>query len=195
MNEKQLSKIDKFEKQSRIDELDIKGSLKAAEFNEGMTLADIGSGTGLLVFEAYKQKASKIYSIEMSETMVDIQKQRIKEKQISNVEIIEQDVDKFKIALKDESCDVISMITVFHEIDNKNSFVKEVSRILKPDGKFLIIEFHKKETGFGPPLHERLSSEDISEICNKVELEIKSKTELGDNFYRVILQKIDKQEN
>ena len=190
MNEKQLSKIDKFEKQSRIDELDINGSLKASGFKEGMTLADIGSGTGLLAFEARNQKGSKIYSVEMSETMVDIQKERIKEKNINNVEIIEQNVDNFKIALEDESCDVISMITVFHEIDNKDSFVHEINRILKPDGKFLIIEFHKKETGFGPPLNERLSSEDINEICSKVGLEIKETTELGDNFYRVILGKI-----
>ena len=190
MNEKQLSKIDKFEKQSRIDELDINGSLKASGFKQGMTLADIGSGTGLLAFEARNQKGSKIYSVEMSETMVDIQKQRIKEKNINNVEIIEQNVDNFKIALEDESCDVISMITVFHEIDNKDSFVQEINRILKPDGKFLIIEFHKKETGFGPPLNERLSSEDINEICSKVGLEIKETTELGDNFYRVILGKI-----
>lgn len=189
MNEKQLAKIDKFEKQSRIEELNIKESLKASRFDDNMTLADIGSGTGLLIFEAYKNKGSKIYSVEMSETMIGIQKERIAEKNIENIEIIEQNVDNSKINLKDESCDVVSMITVLHEIDNKDIFLKEIDRILKPDGKFLIIEFHKKETGFGPPLHERLSSEDISEICSKVGLKIIEKTELGDNFYRVILEK------
>lgn len=189
MNEKQLAKIDKFESKKRREELDIKGSLKALSFSDNMILADIGSGTGLLVFEAHKYKDSKIYSIEMSQTMIDIQKQRIKERNIENIEIIEQNVDKSEIKLKDESCDIVTMITVFHEIDNKESFVKEIRRILKPDGKFLITEFHKKETGFGPPLNERLSSEDIREICSKEGLEVINNLILGDNFYRVILKK------
>ncbi len=188
MNDKKIAKIDKFESKSRIEELDISGSLSASGFSDNMTLADIGSGTGVLVFEASKHKGSKIYSVEMSETMIEIQKERIEEKNIKNIEIIEQNVDNFRINLENKSCDVVSMITVFHEIDNKDSFVDEIKRILKPDGKFLIIEFHKKETGFGPPLDERLSSEDISRICNKVGLGIIENTVLGDNFYRVILE-------
>ena len=192
MNEKQLAKINKFESKRRIEELDIAGILKAAGFSDNMTLADIGSGTGLLVLEAQKYANSKIYSVEMSDTMIEIQKERIEEEKIKNIEIIEQNVDNSRINLDNQSCDVVTMITVFHEIDNKDSFVKEIDRILKPDGKFLVIEFHKKETGFGPPLDERLSSEDITEVCSKVGFEIIDNTVLGDNFYRVIIEKTNK---
>lgn len=188
-NEKTL-KVNKFESEDRLKELNISGNLKTLGFSNNMTLADIGSGTGILVFEASKYNDSKIYSVEMSDVMIDIQKDRMEEGNIKNIDIIKQDVDENKILIDDKTCDVVSMVTVLHEIDNKDNIVKEISRILKPNGKFLVIELHKKKTDFGPPVEERLSIEEIESISTKVGLNTVKKTTLGPNFYSIILQKL-----
>lgn len=189
VNEEQIKKIDKFETEDRLNEIDFDGSLKAAGFSDGMTLADIGSGTGVLIFEARKLKDSKIYSVEMSEVMIGIQEDRISSRKIENIEIINQNVDRNKIDIEDNSCDVVSMITVLHEIGDKESIMDEISRILKPKGRLLIVEFNKEKTSFGPPLYQRLSGEEIEVVCGEFGFKKTEQTCLGDNFYRVIFEK------
>lgn len=189
MNNEKLKRIHKFESEDRLKELGIKGSLEALNFTKNKTLVDIGSGTGIFAFEASKYEGSKIYSIEISDLMIEIQEDKIKENNINNVEIIKQNVDDNKILMDDETCDVVTMTTVLHEIDDKENIIKEISRVLKPKGKYLVIEFHNRETGFGPSLEERLSSGDIEDICNKFNLEKIEEDILGGNFYRVIFQK------
>ena len=189
MNGEQIKKIGKFEKEDRLEELNLTESLKVAGFSWGASLADIGSGTGVLVFKANELGASKVYSVEMSEVMIEIQEQRIKEGNLKNIEVINQNVDRNKISIEDNSCDVVSMITVLHELGDKESIIDEISRILKPNGRLLIIEFHKKITNFGPPLYERLSVEDIEAVCKSFGLVKFEQKTLGDNFYRVVFEK------
>lgn len=191
MSKDKENKINKFESVKRLKELDISRNLEKLGLSKKMTLADIGSGTGALVFEAVKHTDEKIYSVEMSDVMIEIQKDKIKDKNIENIEIVRQDVDKNEILISDQECDVVTMITVFHEIDDKDKVIKEIKRILKTKGKLFIIEFHKKKTGFGPSLEERLSSEDIEVICSKNGLSKISEEVLGDNFYSVIFEKSD----
>ncbi|AFS77402.1 methyltransferase type 11 [Gottschalkia acidurici 9a] len=183
------SKINKFESETRTRELDPRGNLEAVGFSDNMTLCDIGSGTGLFLFEASKYENSKIYSVEMSDIMIEIQEERIKERNIKNIDIIKQDVNENRIKLDDQSSDIVIMVTVLHEIDEKDNIISEVNRILKPDGKFLIIEFKKQKTDFGPPLEERLSNDDIKKLCDKHDLKLEENTELGENFYRTVFRK------
>lgn len=189
MSQEKLKKIDKFESTSRLKEIDIAGSFELLGFSDNMTLADIGSGTGLVVFEASKYKNSKVYSLEMSDTMIEIQEDRIKQRKIENVEIVKQDVDENKILIDDNTCDVVTMFTVFHEIEDKIYIIREIKRILKSKGKLLIVEFHDKDTGFGPPLDERLSKEDIDKVCSKEGFTMTEEDILGENFYRLIFEK------
>lgn len=189
MNKDKENKINIFESKSRLKELNINENLEELGFSNEKTLADIGSGTGTLIFEASKCKDSKIYSVEMLDVMIDIQKDKIKNKDIENIEIVKQNVDRNEILIEDEACDFVTMITVLHEIDDKDTIMKQINRILKSKGKLFIIEFHKKETDFGPPLEERLSIEYIEDICSRNGLsKIKGKV-LGDNFYSVTFQK------
>lgn len=191
MNRDKENKINKFESVSRLKELDISRNLEKLGLSKKMTLADLGSGTGTLVFEATKYTDEKIYSVEMSDIMIEIQKDKIKEKDIKNIEIVKQNVDKTKILIPDEDCDIVTMITVLHEIYDKYKIVKEIERILKVKGKLFIVEFHKRKTDFGPSLEERLSSEDIEVICSRNGLSKISEEVLGDNFYSVTFEKPD----
>lgn len=191
MTEEQTKKIEKFETEERLKEIDLTGSLKASGFRDGMTLADIGSGTGVLVFKASEFKKSKVYSVDMSQTMIEIQRNRIEKREVENIEVIKQNVDRNNIDIEDNTCDVVSMITVFHEIGDKDSILEEIRRILKSKGRLLIIEFHKEITSFGPPLYQRLSAEEIEAMCEEYDLEKIEQTNLGENFYRIIFEKCD----
>jgi ubiquinone/menaquinone biosynthesis C-methylase UbiE len=44
-----------------------------------------------------------------------------------------------------------------------NKLLNEICRVLKPGGQLAIIECKKEEMPFGPPLHMRLSWEEIED--------------------------------
>ncbi|WP_291300437.1 class I SAM-dependent methyltransferase [Desulfosporosinus sp. BICA1-9] len=80
------------------------------------------------------------------------------------------------------------MITVLHEIENKELMLDEIKRILKPKGKLMIIEFHKRKTPMGPPVDHRISEEYVEEIGNSKGLITFDKFSLGENYYSVVFE-------
>lgn len=78
------------------------------------------------------------------------------------------------------------IVTVLHEIEDKETMLKEIKRILVPEGKLMIIEFHKRKTPMGPSVGHRISEEFVEELCNSSGLKTISKFSLGDNFYTAV---------
>jgi ubiquinone/menaquinone biosynthesis C-methylase UbiE len=64
------------------------------------------------------------------------------------------------------------MATVIHDLprkDQKNA-IKEVARVLKPDGVMNIIEFKKIDNGPGPSIEIRLDEKEIETIVFRIRI-------------------------
>lgn len=95
-------------------------------------IADVGAGTGLFSCAAAPY-VKTVYAIDPSEDMLE-QGRKAMEK--SGVKILPGTAEK--IPLPDASVDLISAAHCFHWFD-KTAFLKECQRVLKPDGKVLIL--------------------------------------------------------
>ncbi len=179
-------KIKKFESKERLDELKPRETLKRAGFKDDMVLCDIGAGTGVFALPASKISREKIYVLEKSDEMIKILKTKIKDKKLENVKVkkVESDI----LPVDDAACDLVILVTVLHHIDRKETMFSEIKRILKENGKIMIIEFHKRETKMGPPREIRISQEELEEIAKEYKLKILDKFILGDNFYGYVLE-------
>ncbi|HEX7575294.1 MAG TPA: methyltransferase domain-containing protein, partial [Candidatus Methanoperedens sp.] len=60
-----------------------------------------------------------------------------------------------------KSVDILLMANVFHELEDKLSLLKEVKRVLKINGRLMIIDWKKIEMDFGPPFQERLYEKEV----------------------------------
>lgn len=180
------SRIDKFENPIRIAELDPKNTLIKAGFKENMILCDIGAGTGIFSFPATQISSNYIYALEISNNMIELLKNRMIERKTANLKI--KKVESNILPLDNNSSDMAIMVTVLHEIENKEFMLNEIKRILKEKGKLMIIEFHKRKTPMGPPIDHRISEEYAEEICNSTSLKTIDKFTLGDNFYCLVFE-------
>lgn len=180
------SKITKLENPIRMAELNPKQTLTKIGFKENMTLCDIGAGTGIFSFAAAQISCNAIYALDISKNMIQLLEKRKIEKDTQNLKIIK--VDSSTLPLNSSSCDIAIMVTVLHEIEDKDSMLQEIKRILKADGKLFIIEFYKRKTSMGPVVEHRIAEELVEEIGNRNGFKIIDKFSLGENFYGILLE-------
>lgn len=183
MNEEMIRKL---ESPLRVSELDPENTLNKAGFRDGMTICDIGAGTGVFTFAAAASSSGDIYALDISEAMVEYLNKRRTEKNALNVKVIRVTSDNLPVP--ESVCDMAVMSTVLHELKNKDLMLLEIKRILKNSGKLLIIDWHKRETPIGPPLRHRLSDRETEMICLGNGFLTVGSFLLGENFYALLFE-------
>ena len=173
-------KIEKLENPVRLEELAPENTLKRIGLEPGMTFADIGAGTGIFAIPAAKMTREKVFALEISEEMIQLLNQRKEEAGLDNLDIRKVEEG---LPLDDKSCDLILMVTVFHELDDKNGMLQEIHRVLKTNGHLVIIEFHGYETPMGPPVPHRIAKESVQKHAEANDFCLAESFDLGDNFY------------
>lgn len=168
--------------------------LKAIGLNKGDTFLDAGSGDGYMSLEASAivGKEGKVYAVDVYEESMNILTEKIKNRNIDNIIPIIADITQ-KIPIEDEIIDKCYMANVLHgfvENDEVNEAMGEIIRVIKPNGTFNVIEFKKIENTPGPPMHVRITPEDVTEIIKRYNLTIKAIEEVGKYHYAVIAQKM-----
>ncbi len=136
-------------------------------------VVDFGCGTGYYTIPLAKQVHSVI-GVDLHTKMLEKAEKRAKKHSL-NIKFLQS--DGTHIPLPDSTVDVILLIRVFHEIDDKSKVLKEFKRILKHDGKIAVKEKTKKSLALiGPPIVK------ISEIIKSMEcqgLKVVKKIEVG----------------
>ena len=117
--------------------------------------------------------------------MIQLLNQRQEEAGLDNLDIRKVEEG---LPLDDNSCDLILMVTVFHELDDKDGMLQEIRRTLKTNGRLAIIEFHGYETPMGPPVPHRIAKEAVQEHAEANDFHLVESFDMGANFYCQIYQ-------
>ena len=104
---------------------------------EGMTVLDVGCGTGIHL-ERYQKAGCDVYGIDLSPSMLQVARKRLGERAHLFMG------DASNMPYSNQTFDLILMTTVLHEMPEKAriAVINESKRILKRDGRILIIDFH-----------------------------------------------------
>jgi len=156
-------------------------TLKRLSLTENDSVADIGCGIGYFTIPAAKIcKTKKVYALDLSAEMLEYLGQN---NCPPNIELVKTDDYDFKI--NDSAVDFALMVNVFHEIDDKNRFINEIVRILKPKGRLAVIEWQKKDIDRGPDLNHKIAPNELEEILKQNFSSIKT-IHFGEYFYGTV---------
>jgi SAM-dependent methyltransferase len=111
---------------------------------EGQTIMDYGCGPGLFVLPGGRMvgKTGKVYALDVRSKMLAHVKQKADVEGLTNVVTILQESSYPGINLKDEALDVVLVYDVMHEIKDRVGLLKELHRVVKPDGLLSIFPMH-----------------------------------------------------
>lgn len=103
------------------------------------SVLDIATGTGDLAIELVKTNAKRIVGLDISDGMLEVGRQKIKKRQMDA--LIEMVVgDSEDLPFEDDAFDAITVAFGIRNFENLDKGLKEIRRVLKPNGIFVILE-------------------------------------------------------
>lgn len=112
--------------------------LKPSKKSE-LRLLDIACGTGKFAIKFAKFSENiKVDGVDISQNMIKTANKKLKKKNIKNIRF--QVGDSEKLPYDDNTFDVAICTHAFHHFPNKRKALAEMYRVLKPEGKLLIID-------------------------------------------------------
>jgi ubiquinone/menaquinone biosynthesis C-methylase UbiE len=115
----------------------------ASKIRPGMTVADIGAGTGLFtrLFAPAVEPGGTVYAIDIASTFIDNILHTCREQGLSNVTgIVNTPVD---IGLPADSIDLAFMTDTYHHLEYPQQTLASIHQTLRSEGRVIIIDFRR----------------------------------------------------
>lgn len=159
--------------------------LERAGIKCGMNVADIGAGTGFFSIPAAKIVGSegKVYAVDIQSEMLAKLGEKARMEGAENIQSVPSKENE--IPLRSESMDAALLIDVFHELEG-DATLREAHRLLKEEGKLVVVDWKKEATPHGPPIEERLSEDEAKQKLEKAGFEFERSFETGPYHYGLI---------
>lgn len=114
--------------------------LKNLELQRGQIVADIGAGGGYftLRFAEAVGREGQVYAIDTDPVFLEFITNNAEEKGLNNVKTI---LTEDKLNLPEKSFDLIFTRNVYHHLQNRVEYFRNLTKLLKSEGRIAIIEY------------------------------------------------------
>ena len=122
-------------------------------------LIDIGTGTGRIL-EMFAPRINRGVGIDMSSGMLAVARSNLERAGMKHIHVRKGDM--YQLPLEDGSFDLAILHMVLHYSDNPTEVIQEASRVLRPNGRLIVVDFatHAEEYMRSEYQHHRLGFAD-----------------------------------
>jgi ubiquinone/menaquinone biosynthesis C-methylase UbiE len=163
-------------------------NLKALGLKEDAVVADLGAGTGFYsIGLGTIVPKGKIYAVELQKDFLAMIKNKMAEAKIANIETLWGNVEKIGgTMIADSVADAVIASDILFQVEEKENFVEEVKRILKPEGQVLLVDWSESSI---LPTTIIISKNQAREIFEKKGFVLAREIDAGSHHYGMILVK------
>jgi ubiquinone/menaquinone biosynthesis C-methylase UbiE len=125
-----------------------------------LTVADIGAGTGYFAIPL-AGRVKRVFAVDVQPEMLELLRSKLSSSgSPANIELVHGSADR--TSLESSSCDLVFLANVWHEFDDTAEVLREVRRILKPEGSLAILDWRPDvDRPPGPPLEHRVAPDAV----------------------------------
>ena len=158
----------------------------AIGLEEGMIVADIGAGTGLLTAEIAKQvgKRGEVFAVDIVPAFLERIRERAIADGLSNVTVVRG--EERSPGLEPASLDLAFMCDTYHHIEYPQAYMSSLFRALRPGAILVLIDMERAEGHASPAIltHVRATKETVIEEVEQAGFVFESEVELlQENYY------------
>ena len=119
--------------------------LEEVGIRQGFHVLDYGCGPGgyIIPLAELVGKSGRVYALDIHPLAIQKIRDIVSKRQLINVEIILSDC---QTGLPDNRLDAVLLYDAYHHLSDPDTVVKELHRVLKPDGILSFSDHHMKES-------------------------------------------------
>jgi predicted methyltransferase len=136
--------------------------IQALKLKPDAVIADIGAGTGYFAVRfSHMVPKGRVYGVDTEPDMVKYLAHRAKREWLKNLIAVAAQPGDPQLP---ERADVIILVDVYHHVENREHYFRQLQNSLRPGGRLAIIDF-RLDSPEGPPKAARIAPEQVkSEI-------------------------------
>lgn len=132
--------------------------IQALKLKPDAVIADIGSGTGYFSARfAHMVPQGKVYGLDTEPDMVKYLADRAQREGLKNVTAVQAKPGEPRLP---EKADVVVLVDVYHHVENREQYFRQLQTSLKPGGRLAVIDF-RMDSKVGPPPSARIAPEQV----------------------------------
>lgn len=193
MNERTFSVADahKLEDPERPKWLPPNEVITSLEIQSGMSVADIGAGTGYFTLPIARAVGSdgKVHAVDFQTGMLDLLGKKLLEPNApTNIPLIHGTATH--TTLPSVCADLVFLANVWHEVDDHALVLKEAARILRKSGRMAILDWRPNvQQPPGPPIDHRISAKTVAETLKLNGWNVERSGNVGKYSYLILARR------
>lgn len=133
--------------------------IRALELTPRMAVADVGAGTGYFAVRlARALPEGDVIATDVEPTMVGFMTERARRENLPNLRALRSTRSASGLAAR--TVDRILVVHVWHHIEGRTDYARDLAAALRPDGRLLVVDF-SPGAGRGPPEAMRVGPDSI----------------------------------
>lgn len=165
-----------------------------AKITDKAKVADLGCGsTGHFVFPAAKLVGRKgtVYAVDILRTALETINKRARIENILNIKTVWSNLEIYGATKIESGClDVAMLINTLYQSHKRAEILRESIRLLKKNGRLVVVEWKNVASPFGPPPEERVKKDLIDLGAKRLGLKPEEEFEAGQYHYGLIYVKM-----
>lgn len=159
----------------------------------GARVADLGcGGAGHFVVPAARLVGNhvSVYAVDILKSSLRSVASKARLEGVNNIKTVWSNLEIFGATkIRKESLDFGLLINIFFQSKHHGEILKETIRLLKKEGKILVIDWNKVPTPFGPPPEDRVKPDEVKKIAKNLRLKLIDEFDAGNYHFGLIFEK------
>jgi arsenite methyltransferase len=139
--------------------------IQALKFRSNEVVADIGAGTGYFA-RRFAHHAGTVLAVDIDPKLLAIAGKNAP----ANLRTVLATPSDPKLAAS--SVDTVFICNVLHHVDDRPAYLRKLKTVLKPGGRIVILEFHKKALPVGPPPEMKIDEAVLVREFNEASMQV-----------------------
>ena len=172
---------------------DPENNIKQFALTPGMLVADFGSGSGFYSMAIARAVApsGKVFSVDIQMDLLRKLKKGALQSHLNNVDVIWGDLEHLGgTKLRESSLDAVVICNLLYQIKNKDALCLEAKRVLRINGRVLVVDWAGSFCGVGPNENDIVTKIQAAAIFQDHGFVIDREINAGSEHYGLVLRKI-----
>lgn len=171
---------------------DPRHNIEQLGLSDGAVVADLGTGSGFYALEAARAVApmGRVYAVDIQRGLLDLIKKEAQKNELPNIETLVGDLERLGGSrVREASCDVVIASNILFMIENRKAFLQEAFRILKRDGRLLLVDWSASFSQMGPHPDHVVYKDDARKLAESAGFLFDREINAGAHHYGIIFRK------